>query len=453
MALIWYCHLMEPASFQDHLWSHGHRAFGLDYHHFPVARLLALKQSGKWSDKTTEKEFERWASSREVGYYLSYQLWPFAPWTQISAFTKLLRRNPKTQPPRRLSKASPRSSATPRSSPYQDAPGSVIYMPSAPASVCSLRPRTQEPAKTATQWPIATYALFRSGELHLPCQAQFDLGTKDIHSCELAPWPCISHLKSSLYRQAAFWNAVCVALDGHPDTFFTEGNRDAAMLDYEAFITLLRRPIPRVHGMSKFDPHAEGLRALNPDTKIVPPTLEVDLLWRTHRLYPGSYLSYCDARVGQLITSVPAGSAYLFAQEMTRAAWDAMARLPWPQHGSAIDDYSDSYTPSVAALAPAPEEDEPALETRLSGFMPRKERRDAARKSSEWTKKKRDRGVSGAYTIASATTGGGRSSTRGSGSTDRTYVPATVLVESGEGGYDLGKIENEKNWRISGVVW
>lgn len=464
---------MSPSRFQAHLWHHGHKAFGLDYHHFPLSRLLELKRAGRWSDRQSSRDWDRWSSASNVGYYLSYQLWDSPPWEHVNLFSRLLRRTHKTQPPRRLTKNSSRASS-PSPAPFvhhsrnnsnnSNLPPAAthIHQPRETLYPCSLKARSSDP----TSWPLSDYALFRSGQIHRPCQSQ-PLHDACIHnspqaSCELAPWPCISALKTSLYRQAAFWNAVCVARETQPSFFGAPGSE--VVSEYTAFLSLLKRPIARVHGMSKFDPKAERLPSVNPETRLVPPTLEVDLLWRTHRLFPGSYWAWCDEHIGQLIDSEAAGDGARLAMEMTRAAWSTLAQISWPEHGSPIEGWEDTYTPAVAVLGPPADESTP-ISSIITGLLPRRKRKHTPRKPPS-AHQRYGSGVAGSrYSVGSTNAGGTspRTSTttsrggRGSRSTDE-YSSSVGQASSGRGSVDqgygpLGKVEDEKNWRISGVVF
>ncbi|KAK0386847.1 hypothetical protein NLU13_5160 [Sarocladium strictum] len=468
VALVWYCHLMSPSSFQAHLWNHGHKAFGLDYHHFPVKRLLQLKQWGCWSDRQSHRDWDRWAASSNVGYYLSYQLWGSPPWEHVSLLSRILRRTPKTQPPRRLTKNS--APAAPSPAPYigdkssSSAPAAThIHQPRETLFPCSLKARSSDPVS----WPLSDYALFRSGQIHRPCQSQVLHDACPQNSprsaCELAPWRCISHLKTALYRQAAFWSALCVARETQP-SFFGNPTASGAVEQYTAFITLLRRPIPRVHNVSRFDPKAEYLPSVHPETRLVPPTLEVDLLWRTHRLFPGNYWAFCDENVGNVIDSEAAGEGARLAMEMTRAAWSALSPIAWPSNGSPIQDWEGTYTPDVAILGPPADEATP-LSCILTGLLPRRKRRHAPRKPPSAHQRYGSGTAGGRYSLSSApgaasprpstsnSRGGG---VRGSRSTDRgssTLAHSNSTRGSLDHGYSpLGKFEDEKNWRISGVV-
>lgn len=468
VAMIWYCHLMSPSSFQSHLWNHGHRAFGLDYRHFPLRRLLQLKQWGRWADRQTQKDWDRWAASSNVGYYLTYQLWDSPPWEHVSLISRILRRAPKTQPPRRLTKHSAMATHSP--APYvsnsktttSSLTATHIHQPRENVFPCSLKARASDP----TSWPLSDYALFRSGQIHRSCQSQ------PLHdacppnspqsACELAPWRCISHLKTALYRQAAFWNALCVARETQP-SFFGAPTTSGVVSEYATFITLLRRPIPKVHGMSRFDPKAERLPSIHPETRLVPPTLEIDLLWRTHRLFPGSYWAWCDENIGQLIDSEAAGEGARLAMEMTRAAWSTLSPIAWPSTGSPIQGWEGTYTPDVAILGPLPDEATP-ISSILTGLLPRRKRRHAPRKPPSAHQRYVTGTAGGRYSFSSTagaasprtsttTSGGGA---RGSRSTDggsSTLGQGNSTRGSVDQGYvPLSKFEDEKNWRISGVV-
>lgn len=458
---------MSPASFQAHLWNHGHKAFGLDYHHFPLKRLLQLKQAGRWSDRQAQRDWDRWATSTGVGYYLSYQLWDSPPWEHVSLLSRILRRAPKTQPPRRLTKHSAASAPSP--APYisnKTATSSLaathIHQPRENLYPCSLKARSTVP----TSWPLSDYALFRSGQIHRPCQSQVlhdaCLPNSPQSACELAPWRCISHLKTALYRQAAFWNAICVARETQP-SFFGNPTATGVVGEYATFIALLRRPIPRVHNMSRFDPKAERLPSVHPEARLVPPTLEIDLLWRTHRLFPGNYWAFCDEQVGNLIDSEAAGEGARLALEMTRAAWSALSPINWPSNGSPIENWEDTYIPDVAVLGPPADETTP-LTCILTGLLPRRKRRHAPRKPPSAHQRYGSETAGGRYSFSSTagaatprtSTTTSRGGARGSRSTDggsSTLGQSNSTRGSLDQGYiPLGKFEDEKNWRISGVV-
>ena len=359
--MIWYCHLLSTSRFHRHLTDHGRTNLGLDHSHFPFAELVALVRRQKWTNDYARSAWDRYNKGRGA---LPYQLWRQAPWKGAGK----TQRRPSVVS--RLFRRSSSGLAGPASSdPAAAADGQYGYShePSVrqyrePRVGCALVARRH--ADLPPCWSLRDYAAWRLGQRDGQCRA-YDDHLDAGENCELSPFPSIGDLSVALHGQVAFWAALAHARDARPD--FLAGIK-AADADYARFMSLFRRR----NGGTVDAPEWENLEAM----RLVPPTLEIDLLWHTHRLFPGSYWRWCVAEVGQLVehTCLPYRDYVKDRLEATKARWDSLGMADQkPDAANEVTDWMDMYIPGVAVLA---QEDalKGTLEMALKGREPWKQR-------------------------------------------------------------------------------
>ncbi|CCF42050.1 hypothetical protein CH063_02744 [Colletotrichum higginsianum] len=328
VAIIWYCHLLSPTRFHRHLWDGKHRAYGLNHHQFPATRLLALINSGGWSDKKAEKKWQ-FFNRKKLGPELPYQLWRYPPW----------------EVRRRSSILSMLSTSKPNSQIGEEPP---IVMYNLNGTLC--RPLWKD------RWSLSDWSEVRTGRrletcLYVVVHRRFG------EQCELTIWPDLRDLRATLDRQIAFWKAAIHARDTQKDFDTIVGE---SVEDYERFIKLLARPPDK--------PSAASNLALDMDTlyrdeerarysgnrEFVPPNLVVDLLWHTHRLYPASYWTWSFAVTRRLIDYEPSTSATAARRTLaeTRLEWRKKYHEDCPEYATMDDAGMGDYI-ADAAVVPA----------------------------------------------------------------------------------------------------
>ena len=329
--MIWYCHLLSTANFHRHLVDHNHTAFGLEHFHFPFTELIALIRKKKWSHSSTKSSWDKYNKDRSL---LPYQLWEQPPWkgtggTHDSAVSRLFRRSTLTTP-------EPSSDQT-AAKKYGYSHEPIIRQSRELHTKCALSFKQEE----SPHWSLEDYTAWRLGQRDDKCRA-YHTHLRNHERCELSPFPSIDDLSVALYGKAAFWTALVQARDTQSDFLVNLQTADA---DYVQFMSLFRRKnMGTVHV-----PIWEVLECV----RLVPLTLEIDLLWHTHRLFPGCYWSWCVSEVGQLVDYdyLPSRDCAKERLEATKARWDTVNMgVKRPIRGE-VTDWMGVYIPDAAVLA------------------------------------------------------------------------------------------------------
>ncbi|KAK7427623.1 hypothetical protein QQZ08_005898 [Neonectria magnoliae] len=373
VALIWYLHLLSPTRFHQYFWSsqatHKAISYGLEHRHFPLTALL----SGEWSPKKTRRMWDAWNSSKgdRPGPELPYQLWSSPPWEgrrRSSLFSRFLNRDPAVSHDE--NRAHQNSQFERRI---------VMHW----WNRCYLGHSDNLPAI----WDVKFYTTVRTWQREERCRAQSH-HEQFRQECDLRPWPSVQDLREDLERQIPFWRALVQTKSSKPA--FVEG-LPGAIADYENFIGLFHGKLPKARAaqyVSRLDPkmiqeHSQAAPILGTGpspvpgryVRIVPPTLEVDLLWHTHRLFPGKYWVWTSIRAGWVIdvqVTVNAGAAE-YAIRKTKEEWKMKYTTECPTING-IGEWLPQYVPETATFAP--EDAEKGEVTRVvKGLYPFKGRR------------------------------------------------------------------------------
>lgn len=353
VALIWYLHLLSPTRFQRHIWnskSVNTHYYGLEHRHFPFSALA----NGEWRPKKTVRAWDRWSSltdGRRPGPNLPYQLWPSPPWEPETAgrrrsgiFSSLFSRDKVLQPgPQKLAKA---EGAPPQPQLAFDRPVIMHEW-----NRCFLGTVTEMPAT----WDITSYTNFRTWRRSDRCHVQSQHESFR-QQCELTPWPSVADLRADLNRQVPFWKILTQVARTQPG--FVQG-LEAAVQDYESFISLFHgNMVRRRQYISRWDSMARP-----PDSSqtapggrfvtLVPPTLEVDLLWHTHRMFPAKYWLWSSAQAGWLVEyqTLDGVAAAGRALEKTRSEWQRRLGSMCPENNG-LGEWLEEYVPDAARFAP-----------------------------------------------------------------------------------------------------
>lgn len=333
VAIVWYCHLLSPGKFHRYLWDGKYRNYGLNHHHFPVKRLLDLYNSGTWSDKKAQRKWELY-NKRNDSPKLPFQLWRYPPW----------------QPERKSKLLSPFSNKQP-----------CMYIKADPAIMMHDFGRDEGQIAWCTimgkkEWTLSEWKDVRIGRRRDVCLKN-NLHSRDGEMCQLAPWPTLDDLRETLNSQIAFWKTVIQARDSDASFATSLGHSTG---DYERFIKLLGRPAegtftsrPVEYDMDTIFRSKSGTHLLR-SRCIVPPTLAIDLLWHTHRLYPGSYWVWSFSVARRLIDYehvTSAAAAGLFLKD-TRIEWTKKYGTDCPKDLVMDGPGGEGYVPDAAAVPP-----------------------------------------------------------------------------------------------------
>lgn len=378
------CHLSSPTLLHQHLAINGHTSYGLVHAHFPVLTLLSLVQRGKWSHKKAQRDWERFDGRRKrPPYRLSYQLWPAAPWEAASSapsssgasglFSRL------------FSRASSRHSGGRLRKPLVTEGGGQHRIPGVHMS------REREGQCMLAGKPVYSmeeYTKLRSNDvevLRTECR-QYPRHLTYKEGCGLALWPTVHHLKAAFYNQVALWTAITKA---RAMTDSIVPRLSPAVRDYRRFIDLFDKEIyeAKLRSRKTLDPKAaapsqktsdldDGLAAKK-RSELIPPTLEVSLLWHTHRLFPGTYWSWCTREVGRLIDGdlTPSVEGLYAGLAETRRRWDKVFPGQWPESSFPTDQWAGMYRPDVAVVGPAEGVRFFSLEKVIKGYNPWRKRK------------------------------------------------------------------------------
>lgn len=184
--------------------------------------------------------------------------------------------------------------------------------------------------------------------------------------CALRPWPSIHDLRDDLERQIPFWRTLLQAKSS--DSSFVYKLPDAT-LEYEYFITLFRGRLLE----SEADKHESQIDhkllleynieiptfdngpspAPQRDISLLPPGLEVDLLWHTHRLFPAMYWLDTMIKAGWVLEFHPLHNteAAKYSLERTKKEWQNRYKTQYLQ-GESCEDLLEQYIPYEAIFAP-----------------------------------------------------------------------------------------------------
>jgi uncharacterized membrane protein YgcG len=379
VALIFYLHLLSPTSFQRHFWNSRSWAnnlyYGLEHRHFPFSVLA----NGEWLPKTTVRAWDKWSSlnsGRRAGPNLTYQLWPSPPWEPADVphrrsgiFSSIFSRDKAPQPgPRKLEKPVTSLNGAPRQ-PQLEFDRPIIMQD---WNRCSLGTINDLPAT----WDIKSYTEFRTWRRFDRCRNQSQHESFR-QQCELTPWPSIDDLRADLNRQIPFWKLLTEVANTQP--LFVQGIEDA-IEDYASFIGLFHgNMVRRLQYISKFHPKlplpkssttAPGSRFI----ALAPPTLEVDLLWHTHRMFPSKYWIWSSYQAGWLIEHQTMNNgAAAYALSKTKQEWERRLGTSCPTKND-LRQWLDRYVPDAARYAR--EDCEPGdLALMMFGYHPFKGRK------------------------------------------------------------------------------
>jgi uncharacterized membrane protein YgcG len=135
--------------------------------------------------------------------------------------------------------------------------------------------------------------------------------------------------------------------------------------DYKDFLGLFGGVLPqkgrRRLYRSKLDPNNQGVSGSADQvtkqlslrfSRLLPPTLEIDLLWHTHRLYPAHYWAYSREQADwvlepQLTLGAKAGDVLLgYTKEQWKDRYSEDVK-----RGTSVDQWFTEYVPSAAKFA------------------------------------------------------------------------------------------------------
>ncbi|KAM0276792.1 hypothetical protein ACHAQH_006381 [Verticillium albo-atrum] len=349
-----------PSRFHGHLWSSKSRinpTFGLVHRHYPLTKILSME----WTPKETQRAWHKFNNIGNVGHELTYQLWPYPPWeeasrrqsTSNSLLARLLKRGSVSRGGEPNKPGSHTETSRPlwekKSAPSERQIRMQVW------NQCALGPSIQLPRTV----DMASYTAFRRMKRHERCKRQ-SAHEEFSQQCELCPWPHLQDLRDDLQRSIQYWKTLIQARDTIPR--FTDGLTEAVE-DYKNFMLIFRNGIARFkkgHFVSKFDPKMVGEKPASEPTgasqsrfdRLMPPTLEIDLLWRTHRLFPGQYWEFSLIRalwVAEPERTLNADSARVLLAE-TRQEWKKNAWVECPRK-NAVGEWFESYLPDTARPA------------------------------------------------------------------------------------------------------
>lgn len=223
------------------------------------------------------------------------------------------------------------------------------------------RCRTSVPQEGFKIWDIAAYTAIRAQRVEERCRNQSQHEQFNA-ICGLQPWPSLQDLRTELEQQVPFWKLIVKAKRTIPG--FAD-NLCEYVKDYEEFLGLFGGVLPKKgkYGTykSKLDPkistdsgsksqakNAQRLRF----SRLMPPTLEIDLLWHTHRLFPAHYWIYSREQADWILEPQPtlgaeAGDVLL---SHTKQQWQDRYTEEL-RRGTAVDQWFTEYVPRAAKHA------------------------------------------------------------------------------------------------------
>ncbi|KAF4450524.1 hypothetical protein F53441_6379 [Fusarium austroafricanum] len=352
VALIMYLHMLSPSRFHQYIYNNRHRVetgiYGLEHRHFPMTKLL----TGEWCPSPTQKLWDEWnmpSGSSCRGPNLAYQLWPHPPWdSKKHLFSRMLGRDANRVPCSGREWSIPTDARTEGMIQHHDR--RVIVMQN------GFRCRTPISEKGYKVWDLQSYAAVRTRRVEERCRSQ-SIHEEFNEICALKPWPSLQDLRADLEQQISFWRVITNAKNSI--SRFID-NLTNSVDDYEHFLGLLEGKLPKNSGYgtykskykSKLDskPDASAQISGSPDprlTRLLPPTLEIDLLWHTHRLYPATYWAWSFEKADWLLESerLPNTQAATLRLEHTKEAYSKCSVTLGK--GTAIEQWFIEYVPSI----------------------------------------------------------------------------------------------------------
>ncbi|RGP63225.1 hypothetical protein FLONG3_9980 [Fusarium longipes] len=355
VALIMYLHMLSPSRFYQY--THDNRSaalfrlFGLRHRHFPMTKML----SGNWYPRSSRKHWHDNSapgSATLPGPNLPYQLWSSAPWETkppSQKLTSMLKRNASRLPSSDTKWATPTSTKAPNASRNQHP--RVVLMHE------WFSCRTAIPDQGFKVWSIEEYTAIRTQRVEERCRSQSRHEEYNT-ICRLKPWPVLQDLRNDLEKQVSFWKVMVHAKNTIPG--FVDGLKEQVK-EYQDFLGLFHGFLPKDRYKSKLDPHrptntgsanqgTDKLRARF--SHLLPPTLEIDLLWQTHLLYPAHYWACSYKLAGWILDPhfTPGAKAGDVLLGYTKERWkDKYSQ--YVERGTAVDQWFTEYVPRAAKFA------------------------------------------------------------------------------------------------------
>ncbi|CAG7561951.1 unnamed protein product [Fusarium equiseti] len=358
VALIMYLHMLSPSRFHHYVYDTRDRVldgiFGLQHRHFPLSELL----SGEWYPRRSRKlwlDNNKPDSAACPGPNLPYQLWPSAPWNKRSSrgVASVFGRDA-SRPPSSDRKWLTPTDGTPSAASKNQRPRVVLMHQ-------WFRCRTSIPQQGFKVWDIKAYAAIRTQRVEERCRTQSQ--HEQFHTtCALQPWPTLQDLRSELEQEVSFWKVMVQAKNTIPGFIDSLSEH---VKDYKDFLGLFGGVLPTNgrYGLyqSKHDPKVPGDHRSGSEagkrpklrfSRLMPPTLEIDLLWHTHRLFPAHYWIYSNEEADWLlepqVTSGPeAGKTLLgYTQEQWRDRYSREL-----SGGTPVAQWFAEYIPCAAKFA------------------------------------------------------------------------------------------------------
>ncbi|KPA35733.1 hypothetical protein FLAG1_11549 [Fusarium langsethiae] len=352
-----YLHMLSPGRFHHYIYDNRAKAldgiFGLCHRHFPMTQLL----SGEWYPRKSRKH---WLNTNIPhcaicpGPNLPYQLWSSPPWEPKRAsqvVSSVLGRDA-SRPPSSDSKWTTQADEKAARTSRNQKPRLVIMHE-------WFRCRTAVPEQGFKIWGIEEYTAIRTQRVEERCRNQSQHEQFNA-ICGLRPWPVLQDLRTELEQQVSFWKVMVHAKNTLPG--FGD-NLTNHVKDYGHFISLVGHVVWRKgkHGLykSKHDPNNRVVsRSDDQATKkhivprfsrLLPPTLQIDILWHTHRLYPGHYWAFCCEQASWLVEPERAlvGDVLL---EYTQKEWRDRYSEDM-ERGTSVAQWFTEYVPGAAKLA------------------------------------------------------------------------------------------------------
>ncbi|CEI67795.1 hypothetical protein FVEN_g9600 [Fusarium venenatum] len=359
VALIMYLHMLSPSRFHHYIYDNRSRVldgiFGLRHRHFPMTQLL----SGEWYPRKSRKLWlEANTPDRAAcpGPNLPFQLWSSPPWEQKRAsnvVSSVLGRNA-YQPPSSNSRWTTQTDRRDPGTSKNQRPRVVIMHE-------WLRCRTAVAEQGFKVWEIEAYTAIRTQRVEERCRNQSQHEEFNA-TCGLRPWPVLQDLRAELEQQISFWKVIVHVKSMLPGF----GNSlTEHMNDYKDYMDLICHVLWRKgkHGRykSKLDPNNQaGSRSENEPTKkqveprfirLLPPTIQIDLLWQTHRLYPAHYWLFCCEHSEWVVEPDSGARAGDVLLKYTKEEWKHGYSKDI-ERGTSVSEWFTEYVPCASKLAP-----------------------------------------------------------------------------------------------------
>ncbi|KAK6721040.1 hypothetical protein SNK05_004132 [Fusarium graminearum] len=361
VALIMYLHMLSPSRFHHYIYDNRSTVldgiFGLRHRHFPMTKLL----SGEWYPKKSRKH---WSESNTPdraacpGPNLPYQLWSSPPWEPKRAskvVSSVLGRDASRSPSSKSRWTTPTDTKAPGKSKNQEF--RVVIMHD------WLRCRTAVPEQGFRVWGIEAYTAIRTQRVEDRCRNQSQHEQFNA-TCGLRPWPVLQDLRAELEQQMSFWKVMVHVKNTLPEFVNTLNEH---VRDYKNYMGLVGHVLwkkgkcgryeskldPNNQPMSRSGCHSTTKHVGPRFTKLLPPTLQIDFLWHTHRLYPAHYWAFCCEQANWVVEPDPtpgagAGDVLL---KYTKEEWKDRY-LECTERGTSVDQWFTEYVPCAAKLAP-----------------------------------------------------------------------------------------------------